>query len=256
MSSVLNRRASSSKTKAIPPERGVERHRQTGSRRPRPGRCARRVVQGACAAPPRAADGRPHLHGGAFAAKRQTGADGEHAPDKLDRQHGDGGGRGFAAHHGLDVLHAAAGGQGREALHQPGRYRHEDRGDRHRNHPADLGPLLRPAEERVAEGLSLLQAQPKPGAHHPGEEPAGRGGGSQAAEVVPASYGRRRLRLICGLDGHGGSVTRRPRRRCSITRPARRSQAGTWSTMNRRPVIGQGGSTRQAHHGRCGAWGR
>ena len=135
-----------------PTERGVERHRQTG-----PGGRAlddahARVVQGASLRHTRP-DGGPHLDSGAFAAKRQPGADGEYAPNKLDREHGDRGGGGFPTHHGLHMLHAAAGGEGRETLYQPGRYRHEDRGDRHRNHPADRGPLPRPAEERVSERL-------------------------------------------------------------------------------------------------------
>ena len=71
---------------------------------------------------------------------------------------------------------------------------------------------MRPSNERIAEGISLLQAQTKRRAYAPGQQATGRGDEGHADEVVPASVGWRRLRTIRGRDGHGGSVTGLPPR--------------------------------------------
>ena len=207
---------------------GVERHRQTGPRGRALHDAHRRVVEGAALRHLRA-DGRPHLDGRTFPAERQPGADGEHAPDKLDRQDGERGGLGFAAHHGLDVLHAAARGKGGKALHHPGGRPPRGPRRRHGDHPAHRRPLLRPGDERSAEDIGRSRLRRNAAPTTPVNSPLAAATSARRTRSCPRAAGGTGSGSI---HGHGGSVTGLPPRWRSIAGRARRSQEGTWSTMN------------------------
>jgi hypothetical protein len=108
---------------------------------------------------------RPHLDGGAFAAKRQAGADREQAANELDWNKAKPDRRKLATQNCFNVRDSASRRMGREAANQPGRQSGCARASGNYDREAEGPPPMSPSDRRVAQTVRLNEGETENRSH-------------------------------------------------------------------------------------------